>query len=607
NMGGLSALSVNGATLGAGSVSSPYLNETGTTINVSTSLMDSMGNPVPNATLDVTLTGGSTTPTIEQGGNYSTVSSSTSNGTTTYTATVTTNSSGQASFVVSGEGVYQLTVAGTGGYSSDSQSTYIGMANGNPLLTPSTDSATFSSATNSTQGLVPVTVTLPQTSGATVADQEVTFYLSGTGMFTNESGQDIGVSNGNNGGQAYTTYTNANGQATVYVNSYQSGTIKVTVAEGAQGANAVSGVTSTIAYSAPTSTTTNSTVAGLAVGTSAFTSSTAPNVNSVYGVSDSSNVYVAPLASTASTTDSIFNSGNVSYTLNFASGQNLSSIWLPTSSGTPLSANNLPASATNSSSVQITAELDTAGTGYNWWVNGVELMDSNGNAYTTTYPTFGFMVNAAGTVSVMSGSQKATASFVAQPDTGTYTSYLNPNTVNVSTSGGSSNVTFTVLDMNGNPVANTSVPVSYTLSPDLWLTAVNGTQLDEYVTNSNTTEPTPIPLYSVSNLGYNVVSIPGVVNWNSSSMVFYVETNSNGQVTLSFATAGAPYWSTTAGSTYGIQYTSAPSSSTSPSPSTNVYTYYGAQTLPTQGGVLSIGSAPSAWGSNSVQVGQINW
>lgn len=609
---GLSALTVSGQTIGSGTATNPYINETGTSETVSTMLMDSMGNPVANATLDVTLVGGTTSPTVQQGNMYQPISSSTSNGETTYTTSVTTDSNGKVSFTVSGEGVYQLTVAGTNGYSSDTQSTYIGMANDNPILSPSTMSTGFSSASNSTAGLVPVTVTLPESNNAPAANQEVTFYLVNNGgldgMFTNAQGQSIGasaVSTATNGvpstAIAYTTYTNSDGQATVYVNAYEAGTATVYVAEGGNGTGWETGVTSTVTYSAP-STTTVTSAAGLAVGTADFTNqNSVVNVNSVYGVSDSDNVYVAPLSSTANQTDAMLTGNNVTYTLNFASGQNLSSISLD--AGTSNAAVNLttqlPTSATSASTVQVEAEYGT--NNYTWWVNGVELMNGN-TPYTTTLPVFGFQASAAGTVNITSGSAKATAAFVGAPDTGTYTSYLSPNTISVSTVGGSTNATFTVLDKNGNPVPNTSVPISYSGSlNDLWLTAVNGTSLSEYVTGSNTTEPTPIPLYSVGSLGYSSVSIPGLVAWNSSNNTFNVETGSNGQVTLSFATSGVPYWNTTNGTTYGIAYSSAPNNT--PTSTTYTYTYFGNSTQPNQG-VLYIGnSQPTNWTS----VGSINW
>jgi hypothetical protein len=609
---GLSALSVSGQTLGSGTATSPYINETGTSETVSTMLTDAMGNPLTNATLDVTLVGGTAAPTVQQGSMYEPISSSTSNGVTTYTTSVTTDSNGKVSFTVSGEGVYQLTVAGTNGYSSDTQSTYIGMANGNPILSPSTMSTGFSSASNSTAGLVPVTVTLPESNNAPAANQEVTFYLVNSGgldgMFTNAQGQSIGAAADSGSGltspapaAAYTTYTNSDGQATAYVNAYEAGTATVYVAEGGNGTQYTTGVESTLTYSAP-STTTVTSAAGLAVGTTDFTTSAnVADVNSVDGVSDSNNVYVAPLASTADVTDAMLTGDNVTYTLNFASGQNLSSISLDALNAAATSSSavmpSLPTSATSASMVQVEAEYGT--NNYTWWVNGVELMNSSGSAYTTALPVFGFQASAAGTVSIASGSAKATATFVGAPVSGTYTSYLSPNTIDVSTVGGSTTATFTVLDSSGNPVPNTSVPISYGKSlSGLWLTAVNGSSLSEYVTGSDTTEPTPIPLYTQSGLGYSQVSVPGVVSWNNSSNTFNVETGSNGQVTLSFATSGAPYW-TTSGTTYGINYSTAPSGT----PTATTYTYFGASTQPTQG-VLYIGNTkPTSWSS----VGSISW
>ncbi|WP_143232660.1 beta strand repeat-containing protein [Alicyclobacillus vulcanalis] len=617
------AVKVTGVTMGNGTAANPYLNTTGDTATVSLQLADANGNPVPNAPVSLTFSGGSV-PTVEQNNSYVTVTAGSSG---TYTAQVTTDANGMATFVVTGQGAYTLTIAGTGQYAGSSQTIYLTLANNNPVIVAGNTSPTVSTASNITQGLVPVTVTIPGAS----ANQQVTFYLAGgsngqQAHFVNSQGAAIGSNPGTGAPtdsyEEYITYTNSSGQATVYVNSYYTGNFTVYAVSGS---NTVS---TTINYQAPASSTTTS-VVGLAVSGAApsYNSSTnsyqAANVTNISGVSTGTPVYVSPLSSTSSSTDAVVTNASVTYTLQLASGQTLGSLYFDNGKGTATasqwnaSSATLPTSATAAgATVQLTATY-TSGTGYTWVVNGVAISN-----LTTTTPVFGFTVSGAGQVTITSGSAKATASFVAGPQTPAYVGYANPFSVNLGTQGlGSGTLQFEVFDTNGNPVANQSVPVVLAdevadlgTTGSLWITAVNGTVLQTNIGGTN--YYTPIYLNSAFNsgstakvsspAGYASVSIPGVVSWqagqNSSSSTtanstMYVTTNAQGDVSLTFGYANVPYYAASSGLAYSPAYSTSTSSTT-----VNLYTTYGATT---GGTVLEIGTSKEVSSAPSTVVGNV--
>ncbi|SIT09045.1 beta strand repeat-containing protein [Alicyclobacillus vulcanalis] len=632
------AVKVSGVTTGNGTAANPYLNTTGDTATVWLQLADANGNPVANAPVSLTFSGGSGAPTVEQNNSYATVTAG-SNG--TYTAQVTTDANGTATFVVTGQGAYTLTIAGTGQYAGSSQTIYLTLANNTPVIVAGNTSPTVSTASNITQGLVPVTVTVPGAS----ANQQVTFYLapaSGSSgqqaHFVNSQGAAIGSSPATGAPtgsyEEYIAYTNSSGQATVYVNSYYAGNYTVYAVTGSGSSQQT--VSTTIDYQAPASSSTTS-VAGLSVsGAAPSYNSTnsdyvAANVTNISGVSTGTPVYVSPLSSTSSSTDAVVTNASVTYTLQLASGQTLGSLYFDNGKGTgtasswAASSATLPTSATAAgATVQLTATY-TSGSGYSWAVNGVTI-----NGLTTTTPVFGFTVSGAGQVTITSGSAKATASFVAGPQTPAYVGYANPYSVNLGTQGlGSGTLQFEVFDTNGNPVANQSVPVvladevsDLMATGGLWITAVNGTVLQTNIGGSN--YYTPIYLNSafnknstgtvvsgsVSPAGYTSVSIPGVVSWqagqNSSSSstansTMYVTTNAQGDVSLTFGYGNVPYY-TGSGLAYSPTYNAPSVTSTT----VNLYTTYGATT---GGTLLQIGTANELSGSalstvvGNVQVG----
>lgn len=115
-------------------------------------------------------------------------------------------------------------------------------------------------------------------------------------------------------------------------------------------------------------------------------------------------------------------------------------------------------------------------------------------------------------------------------------------------------VTLTVEDANGNPIPNSTVDFAYDNMPDLWITAINGVTLQLNEPNGNNAtqpEPTPLPLFNVSSLtgnntlGYGSVVIPGVVNatvTQSGTPIISVQTNSQGQVSLTIADGAQAYY-----------------------------------------------------------------
>ncbi|MCL6564272.1 MAG: cell wall-binding repeat-containing protein [Firmicutes bacterium] len=190
--------------------------------------------------------------------------------------------------------------------------------------------------------------------------------------------------------------------------------------------------------------------------------------------------------------------------------------------------------------------------------------------------------------------------------------------------GQSSTITFTVQDANGNPVPNLTVNFTYANMPDLWITAVNGVTLQsqEYspTSNSQATEPTPLPLFtpgssgsgvtSSNPLGYNQVVIPGVVTatFNNGTPSISFQTNSQGQVTLTLSD-GASYYE---GYNNGFQVTSDLSSAASPVQTQTAYFGFlgGSQSVPS--GLLASNGPNGAIVLSQTQVtssveGSVTW
>lgn len=600
---------VSGVSTGNGTQGSPYMNLTGTSATIWFQLADANGNPVVNAPVSISISalGSAGAPTVQQNGNYIALSNSSG----TYTGTVNTDSNGTATFTLSGSGEYTVTIAGTGQYAGSTATEYIALLNNNPILVSGLSQPTVSTASNPTQGLVPVTVYVPGAS----ANQAVSFYLvdanGSTNIayeqahFVNAQGGQIGttsldsnkpsVSNGSTVYEEAVAYTNSNGQATVYVNSYYAGTFYVYAY-----ANSTSLSPVKLSYQPVGSGSSSSTVAGLSVATTA-PGNNAVNVNSISGINSGSYVYVAPLSSTSSAYDSVLSQTSVTYSIQLASGQSLKGLQVADQKASggwaSINTSSLPASATASgANVQLTATYNSDGT-YTWSVNGVQVYTTNGAGS----PVFAFTASAGGQVTVSSGSAKATVGFASAPQTPAYVGYLSPNTINASSS--AQTVQFTVYDTSGNPVANQMVPIGYNPSTDqgLFITQVDGQTLMSPIGNNGANVYTPIYLGQTPPAGaaYNAVNVPGVVYWVAPSAgqaaTLWAETNSNGVVTLTLASNGVYYYNNNTNVvTYGIGTNN----------STYAWTYFGAQSQPSSGVVYIGGSQPAGY---STAAGTITW
>lgn len=534
----LSTPTITGTTVGTGSQVAPAINESGNTATVATTLTDANGNPIANASLSLTLTGGSGIPTVKQGDSYVTVNSTSS----PYTASVTTDANGTATFTVGGLGSYALEIDApyTNNGSAVSQTVYVGFVNGVAILTPSGSySANISTGSASTGGLVPVTVTLPEINSAPAADQQVTFTLGkAAGDLTNSTSAFFSNSAGGNISSNYvTTYTDKNGQATVWVNDYNAESVFVNMYNGslptlAAGQTTVTPVASTeLDYSNP-ATPGASSIAS--IGVSAFGTSPTPTGTSVSGLTANSTAYFVPLDSNSAELDGT----STTYTISADNGAEIGKIdgvSLPAVVGTPNTVQ-LTINAPATGSKAYTATVD----GAPFDISKTTMVDS---------PDFSVWLTNVGSkgsnLTVTSGNAKATAAFTAA-NTALYTSTFNPTDVNLSNySGQSANVSFEVLDASGNPVPNASAQVQFdNSSSNVWVTAVNGTALTQ---NS---EPSPVPLFNVSGLGtapsYDAgFSIPTVASWNGTSQKsnqLTVFTDSHGMVTLTLQSGNVNYW-----------------------------------------------------------------
>ncbi|WP_028962528.1 beta strand repeat-containing protein [Sulfobacillus thermosulfidooxidans] len=250
NVPTLSNIQVTGNNVGTGSVTAPAVTY-GTSMGVAATLEDAAGNPLPGVNLTLQLQG-SSQPVVTSDGmtlNGSMMNSMPSG----WTYQVATNSSGVASATISvGAGVSASYVAQfsapyqENGTTLTDNATYLEFVPSNTVgiapfgTSTSPYEVSVSNSTNPTSGLVPITVTLPPLNGAPQSNTAVTFNRSGVGYFATSGGTILG-------NQAPTVYTNANGQATVYVNSDSVGTATIT----ATGANSSEAASTVIEWGQP--------------------------------------------------------------------------------------------------------------------------------------------------------------------------------------------------------------------------------------------------------------------------------------------------------------------------------------------------------------------
>lgn len=231
----LSPITVSGATAGTGSSSSPAVALQGSSLTLSTTLTDAMGNPLPNTavTFNVTEYGSlpQYAPTVANASGTVLAPTQTSSADQ---YTVYTNSQGVATIQMSGPVgqtyAYEVVAAAPYGQSSGlpltSQPAYVEfVTNGQVGLSPLASSGSPFGA--SLGQSVPITVTLPpNASGQPQANVLVTLSVtvvsgSGTAYFTNSSGADLGTT--------VQVATNASGLAQTFLTSSSSGEFEVQV------------------------------------------------------------------------------------------------------------------------------------------------------------------------------------------------------------------------------------------------------------------------------------------------------------------------------------------------------------------------------------------
>lgn len=255
-------------------------------------------------------------------------------------------------------------------------------------------------------------------------------------------------------------------------------------------------------------------------------------------------------------------------------------------------ANETIANGAGAVSVAVTP-TGTAGQ-YNITINGVAVTNPNGPATYASSDVIGLGIqdqnSNSDTVTIQSGNITNTVTVNVQAGTPFKMGNDNPASLYLQP-GATGTVTLTVEDNNGNPVANTVVPVDvYDLThsttasvylQDLWLTAVNGVTLQQNepvtsATNSNVAqEPTPIPLFNLTGSGetplYSSVNVTGVASANNigtSSETINLTTNGSGQIQLSFTAGNVSYFNNqyqvvasnlaTSGQTLDVSYKSSP-------------------------------------------------
>lgn len=571
---GFSNFTVSGAQTGAGTVTSPAVSSNGGAVTLSTVLSDSNGNPVANSAVNVTVTGSAgDTPVVQGNGTYLTTTANATTGATSWTATVNTDASGKLALSIVGTGAYTVTITSANNSSATTEG-YVNFLGTNGLLTPSGTSGAgygvnISTPTSPSAGVQAVTFTLPLSSSGTVqANTEVTFTLTdptgATGFFSTSTGSSLGTN-------TLTAYSNANGQATVYVNDYQTDA-NVEVSAVVTG-SAVTPATTYLTYSNPAAPSSTAPLNNIgvfafqgAIGTAGTTSP-----SSVAGLPVTQSVYYAPVDGNGAVYG--YSDGSVTYTLNATNSANIAglSLYTTNSSTTPATSGftsvTLPSSLANASSITLQFMVNSAGTGYDVYANGVNITPTTANVLVTN-AEFGVTMGDANatasnsTLTVTSGSVSATAGYVFNGSTPEYVSNFTPVLSTIS-AGGTANVTFQVDDSSGAPVKNSAVRIGLAsaATQGYWITAVNGTQLT--MANGTTTEYTPIPLNGNASdtagsgaasgaISYSTF-VPGVANWGSGNGYFTAYTDANGDVTLTVQNGDV--WAYI-GATYGNQLSS---------------------------------------------------
>ncbi|WP_436663950.1 beta strand repeat-containing protein [Alicyclobacillus acidoterrestris] len=169
------------------------------------------------------------------------------------------------------------------------------------------------------------------------------------------------------------------------------------------------------------------------------------------------------------------------------------------------------------------------------------------------------------TLTVSSQGKTATAAVTFTGGQAVEAESFSPSQVNLS-NGQSEDLSFTLEDANGNPVANTLGAIKFAPAKNLWITKVNGNALTMNEAQSSSgysvaPEATPIPLWDVtqdSNFTADTdvfydntdnqsgVNVAGVANWSPSTdpTTVYAYSDANGKISLTLQDGAASYWST---------------------------------------------------------------
>ncbi|MCY0864491.1 MAG: regulator [Sulfobacillus sp.] len=226
----LSAITVSGESFGNGTSSSPDIAMSGSSLTLSTTLMDAAGNPMPGVEVTYLIyTNNQSVPIGYVNGQA--IAGTSSTVTNTWNFEVPTNASGQA--VLQLQGPAGQTVA----YSAEAQAPYAGSSGQIMTTTPvylefvAANSAGISPSGTSSDPyqtnvgtVVPVTVTLPPVNGGPQQNVPVTFTVA---PLTGDPTVYFSTSGGGSIGSSVTVDTNSAGQATAYVDSQSSGSATV--------------------------------------------------------------------------------------------------------------------------------------------------------------------------------------------------------------------------------------------------------------------------------------------------------------------------------------------------------------------------------------------
>ncbi|MCF8568382.1 hypothetical protein LLE49_27060, partial [Alicyclobacillus tolerans] len=232
----LSPVTITNNAVGKATKASPAVSF-GNSMTASTTLTDASGNPVANTGLTLKIKSSNGAPTVSQNGTALVSTTETTNSNrTTYDFTAFTDSNGTATVTItSNSGTSSnYTLWFDAPYAQGSNQvvktakTYLEFVPNNELGLSPANGYDAQLTSDSTSGVVPVTVTLPELNGQVQSGVLVTFTLAqaagGTAFFSNSTGGQIATSGSNT---TYSAYTDSNGQATVYVNATQNGSASV--------------------------------------------------------------------------------------------------------------------------------------------------------------------------------------------------------------------------------------------------------------------------------------------------------------------------------------------------------------------------------------------